>query len=102
MSEFVLRDATRADLPAILAMLAEETIPPDREADPGDSRYLVAFEAIEADPNQRLIAAELAGRVVGTMQPGFLLGLSFIGRSAERRGGNVFVRRCKSRWLPDH
>src|SRR3546814_6464230 len=79
MGEFVLRDATRADLPAILAMLAEETIPPDREADPGDSRYLVAFEAIEADPNQRLIAAELDGRVVGTMQLGFLPGLSFIG-----------------------
>src|SRR3546814_20305718 len=79
MSEFVLRDATRADLPAILAMLAEETIPPAREADPGDSRYLVAFEAIEADPNQRLIAAELDGRVVGPMQLGFRPGLSLLG-----------------------
>ncbi|MBB5706083.1 GNAT family N-acetyltransferase [Sphingopyxis panaciterrulae] len=79
MSELILRDATRADLSAILAMLAEETIPPDRKADPGDPRYLAAFDAIEADPNQRLIAAELDGRVVGTMQLGFLPGLSFVG-----------------------
>ncbi|AMG74683.1 GNAT family N-acetyltransferase [Sphingopyxis granuli] len=79
MSDLILRDATTADLPAILAMLAEETIPANREADPSDPRYLAAFEAIEADPNQRLIAAELDDRVVGTMQLSFLPGLSFIG-----------------------
>ncbi len=79
MSGLVLRDATAADLPAILAMLAEDVIPPGREADPSDPRYLAAFEAIDADPNQRLIAAELDGRVVGTMQLSFLPGLSFVG-----------------------
>lgn len=79
MSELILRDATAEDLPAILAMLAEETTPPNREADPGDPRYLAAFQAIDADPNQRLIAAELDGRVVGTMQLSFLPGLSFRG-----------------------
>lgn len=79
MNELILRDATVADLPAILAMLAEDTIPADREADPSDSRYLAAFEAIDADPNQHLVAAELDGRVVGTMQLSFLPGLSFRG-----------------------
>ena len=79
MSELILRDATVADLPAILAMLAEDTIPANREADPSDPRYLAAFKAIDADPNQRLIAAELNGRVVGTMQLSFLPGLSFVG-----------------------
>ena len=79
MSELILRDATVADLPAILAMLAEDTIPANREAGPSDPRYLAAFEAIDADPNQRLIAAELGGRVVGTMQLSFLPGLSFKG-----------------------
>jgi len=79
MSDLILRDATVADLPAILAMLAEETIPPGREAEPDDPRYMAAYEAIEIDPNQRLIAAELNGRVVGTMQLSFLPGLSFIG-----------------------
>jgi len=79
VSELVLRDATVTDLPAILAMLAEDVIPPGREADPSDPRYMEAFEAIDADPNQRLIAAELGGCVVGTMQLSFLPGLSFIG-----------------------
>ena len=79
MSGLILRDATVADLPAILAMLAEDTIPANREADPSDPRYLAAFKAIDADPNQRLIAAELNGRVVGTMQLSFLPGLSFVG-----------------------
>lgn len=79
MSELILRDATVADLPAILAMLAEDTIPENREADPSDPRYLAAFEAIDADPNQRLIAAVLGGRVAGTMQLSFLPGLSFNG-----------------------
>lgn len=79
MSELILRDATVSDLPVILAMLAEDTIPANREADPSDPRYLAAFEAIGADPNQRLIAAELGGRVVGTMQLSFLPGLSFTG-----------------------
>ncbi len=79
MSGLILRDATAADLPAILGMLAEDTIPPAREAEPSDPRYLAAFDAIDADPNQRLIAAELDGRVIGTMQLSFLPGLSFIG-----------------------
>lgn len=79
MSEPVFRDATVADLPAILAMLAEDTIPANREAGPSDPRYLAAFEAIDADPNQHLVAAELGGRVVGTMQLSFLPGLSFRG-----------------------
>ena len=79
MSHLVLREARRADLPVILAMLAEDTIPPAREADPSDPRYLAAFAAIDGDPNQHLIAAELDGRVVGTMQLSFLPGLSFIG-----------------------
>jgi GNAT superfamily N-acetyltransferase len=79
VSELILRDATVADLPAILAMLAEDTIPANREADPSDPRYLAAFKAIDADSNQRLIAAELNGRVVGTMQLSFLPGLSFVG-----------------------
>lgn len=79
MSGLILRDAVAEDLPAILAMLAEDTIPPNRETDPSDSRYRAAFEAIDADPNQRLIAAELGGRIVGTMQLSFLPGLSFRG-----------------------
>ena len=57
MSDLVLRDATTADLPAILAMLAEETIPANREADPTDPRYLAAFEELYIFLLERRIAA---------------------------------------------
>ena len=74
-----IRPATREDLPAILAMLAGDTLPADRETAPDDPRYAAAFDAIEADPNQLLIAAELDGQVVGTLQLSFIPGLSFRG-----------------------
>ena len=74
-----IRPATRADLPAILAMLAEDTIPADRETDPGDPRYAAAFDAIAADVNQRLVAAERDGGVVGTLQFAFIRGVSVRG-----------------------
>ena len=74
-----IREATLADLPAILAMLREDTIPADRETDPGDPRYRAAFDAIAADPNQILAAAELNGAVIGTLQLTFIPGLSFRG-----------------------
>ncbi|MDT8757567.1 GNAT family N-acetyltransferase [Sphingomonas psychrotolerans] len=79
MSALVIREAVLVDLPAILAMLAEDTLPADRETDPADPRYRAAFDAIAADPNQLLVAAELDGRVVGTLQLSFLPGLSFRG-----------------------
>jgi GNAT superfamily N-acetyltransferase len=79
MTDLVIREATPDDLPAILAMLAEDTIPAGRETDAADPRYRAAFDAIAADPNQLLVAAELDGRVVGTLQLGFLPGLSFRG-----------------------
>ncbi|WP_404338422.1 GNAT family N-acetyltransferase [Sphingomonas sp. MMS12-HWE2-04] len=79
MSDLLIREAIPDDLPAILAMLAEDTIPADRETNPADPRYRAAFAAIAADPNQLLVAAEVDGRVVGTLQLSFLPGLSFRG-----------------------
>lgn len=77
----VLRDATRDDLPAIVALLFDDESGRTREdpSVPLDPRYLAAFDAIDADPNQHLIAAELDGAVIGTMQLSFLPGLSFRG-----------------------
>lgn len=79
-ARLVIREATLADLPAILALLAKETIPVDRETDPADPCYRAAFDEIAANPNELLVVAELDGRVVGTLQLTFLLGLSFRGR----------------------
>lgn len=76
-----MRQAGRADLPAIVALLHDDETGRLREdpSVPLDPRYIAAFDAIDADPNQHLIAAELDSRVVGTLQLSFLPGLSFRG-----------------------
>lgn len=85
-TEFVLslifRQARREDLPAIVAMLADDPLGAQREGDPSDERYLAAFDRIDADPHDELIVAEVDGKVVGTMQLTYLAGLSRLG--AER------------------
>ena len=52
--------AQRADVPAMVAMLADDPLGALREQ-PGDPAYLAAFDALDADPNQLLVVAELAG-----------------------------------------
>lgn len=81
MSRLAIRTATRDDLPAIVALLYDDESGRTREKPelPLDPRYIAAFEAIDAAPDQNLIVAELGGAVVGTMQLTFLPGLSFLG-----------------------
>lgn len=82
------RSATRDDLHAIVAMLADDALGNAREvvSDPLDPAYSDAFDAISTDPNQRLIVAERASespapaRVVGCLQLTFIPGLSHRGR----------------------
>ncbi|MEV0385950.1 GNAT family N-acetyltransferase [Nonomuraea sp. NPDC050643] len=78
----IFRQARREDVPAIVAMLADDHLGAAREGDPGDERYLAAFARIDADPYDELIVAEHDGKVVGTMQLTYLAGLSRLG--AER------------------
>jgi GNAT superfamily N-acetyltransferase len=65
------RIATRADVPAILAMLDDDEItrsrgyPVSEEADAAAWR---AFEEIDGDPRNELIVADDDGTVVGTCQ----------------------------------
>ncbi len=76
MSDFKIRRATEADLPAIVAMLADDALGATRES-PGDlTPYRTAYERLAADPNQHLVVAERAGRVVGTLQLTVIPGLS--------------------------
>ena len=74
----IFREATEADLPAIVAMLADDHLGAKREdaSLPLDPGYLAAFAAIARDPNQMLVVADRGGEVVGTMQLSFLPGLS--------------------------
>jgi GNAT superfamily N-acetyltransferase len=71
----VLRRAERADVPAIVAMLADDPLGAQREQE-GDPAYLTAFDTVDTDPHQLLVVAELAGELVGTLQLTFIPGLS--------------------------
>jgi GNAT superfamily N-acetyltransferase len=78
----VLRPATIDDLPAIVAMLADDDEHSKGREDPSlplDPRYAAAFAAIDADPNQEFIVAEKDGAVVGTMQLTYIPGIAFRG-----------------------
>ncbi len=74
----MFRRATVQDLPAIVALLADDVLGAAREA-PGDPAYAAAFAAIDADPNQLLVVAEQDARILGCLQLTFLPGLSHRG-----------------------
>lgn len=84
-SPLTVRRVTRADVPAIIAMLADDHLGATRETAPAaggtnvPASYLEAFEAIDADPHQELVVAELDGEAVGTMQLTFIPYLTYEG-----------------------
>ena len=71
----IFRDARREDVPAIVALLADDILGAEREA-AADEAYQAAFEQVESDPRSRLIVAEEDGQVAGTLQLNMLPGLS--------------------------
>lgn len=81
MSTPTFRQATAADVAAIVGLLADDRLGATREdaSLPLDERYIAAFDAIERDPNQLLAVAERDGHIVGCLQLSFIPGLSFIG-----------------------
>lgn len=72
-----IRDATEEDIGAIAALSIAGTVEPARypPLDLSDPGYLIAFKAIDADPNHRLIVADLEGEVIGCMQISFIPGI---------------------------
>lgn len=73
------RDATEEDLPALVAMLADDEKGALREGDDADPAYAAALASIAADPNQREVVVVRDGDIVGMMQLSFLPGLSHRG-----------------------
>ncbi|SMX39254.1 GNAT family N-acetyltransferase [Maliponia aquimaris] len=73
-----LRRATAEDLPALVALLADDPLGAAREdaSLPLADCYTQAFDAIDADPNQLLVVATRDGTVIGCLQLSFLPGLS--------------------------
>lgn len=95
------RPARLADLPAIVAMLADDPLGAARESlgPPLDPGYGAAFEAIAADPSQLLLVAEAGGEVVGCLQLSFLPGLSRRGAWRGQIEGVRVASRLRSRGI---
>jgi len=75
------REAVREDVPAIVRLLADDPLGSTRES-PGDElpeAYWRAFEAIDADPNNSIIVAEIDGEIAGTLQLTYIPGLTYTG-----------------------
>ncbi|GAA1390028.1 GNAT family N-acetyltransferase [Kitasatospora putterlickiae] len=76
MTDLTIRRATGDDLPAIVAMLADDPLGATRESPDDLTPYRTAFARIDADPHQHLVVAERAGRTIGTLQLTVVPGLS--------------------------
>ncbi|MFH8835753.1 GNAT family N-acetyltransferase [Streptomyces sp. NPDC017868] len=95
----ILRPATRAELPSVLALLADE----DRVVDPASvvvtEAYERAFAAIEADPRNEMLVLVDGDLVLGCLQATYVPGLGKGGAEralieavrirADRRGGGL-------------
>jgi GNAT superfamily N-acetyltransferase len=75
------RKAKRADVAAIVRLLADDELGAKRErcATPLPESYLRAFEAIDADPNNELVVACRGADVVGCFQLTFIPNLTYQG-----------------------
>lgn len=81
-----IRTATAADLPAVLALIADD----GRASAEPTAAHRAAFAAIEADPrNEILVLEEPGGAVVGCLQATYIPGL---GRSGADRAHLEAIR----------
>jgi GNAT superfamily N-acetyltransferase len=107
MSELTFRRARRDDIPAIVAMLADDPLGAARETPEDIAPYEAAFALVDGNPNQELVVAERDGEAMATAQISFMPGLSHRGmwraeieavrvRSDQRGGGvgGTLIRHC--------
>jgi len=76
MGDLEIRPAVADDVPAIVAMLADDPLGAQRESPDDLTPYLRALERLSGDPNQHLVVAVREGRIVGTLQLTIIPGLS--------------------------
>jgi GNAT superfamily N-acetyltransferase len=104
-----IREAVEGDLPRLVELLAQLSLDEPREAleQPLAESYRQAFAEISADPRQRLLVLDTAGRIVGSLVVIIVPNLSRQGRpyalvenvvvdEAERgkRYGELLMRRA--------
>ncbi|MFJ4829664.1 GNAT family N-acetyltransferase [Streptomyces sp. NPDC088747] len=102
MGDLEIRAAVPEDVPAIVAMLADDPLGAQRESPDDLTPYLAALERLSGDVNQHLVVAVREGRVVGTLQLTVVPGLSRKGATrsiiegvrvhADERGGGLGTR----------
>ncbi len=76
------RKATKNDISAIVAMMADDMLGKNREKfeDPLPQAYIQAFKKIDADENQELIVIESEdSEVIGTLQLTFIQYMNYCG-----------------------
>ncbi|WP_328537847.1 GNAT family N-acetyltransferase [Streptomyces sp. NBC_00344] len=99
MSDLKIRPAAESDIPAIVALLADDPLGARRESPDDLTPYTAAHRRIAADPQQHLVVADRDGQIVGTLQLTVIPGLSRRGATrsiiegvrihADERGGGL-------------
>lgn len=74
MTDVTYREAVRADLPAVIALLADDVLGKARDFTEVDEAYERAFADISADPRNQLIVAEQDAELVGCLQITYIPG----------------------------
>ena len=94
-SDVQVRPARRADVPAIVHLLADDPLGATREqpGEPLARAYWDAFDAIAAQAGNEVLVAEVAGEVAGCLQLTVIPGLSRTGMTrAQLEGVRVSAR----------
>ncbi len=68
MSELTFRKAEKKDLPAVVALLADDDIAENRETGAVSPEYERAFAEMAADHANSILLAEQNGEIVGSLQ----------------------------------
>lgn len=97
----IFRTAKRADVPAIVRLLADDDLGSQRERYelPLPNRYYEAFEQIDRDPNHELIVAETDGEIIGTLHLMFLHSLSYQGGLRAQVESVRVARECQGKGI---
>lgn len=81
MEKLTYRKAIEQDVPTIIEMLNNDALGRTREtfSIPLPSSYQLAFDKIDADPNQQLMVVEMNGEIIGTFQLTYIQYLTYKG-----------------------
>lgn len=98
-TDVIFRSAVETDLPAIVALLADDVIGAGRENATASDAYVTAFREVTADPRNHLVVADVDGEVAGTLQVTYIPGISRMGAERAQIEGVRVAAAHRSRGL---